>query len=871
MRKLILFLAVVLITLQTFAQPVSSMPTFTGNTTGAYMPIIIPVSSTFSNRKFPMDSILFFSKYRTDSNTLAASLAAKQNAISSLKVNKLDVLKNTYVNTYYDYVKDMNLVADINFKKDTSQIRRFSKTIPNLAISIQLDSGLMVRNSGNIFGSTTNFTNSSSSAPSNYRNNVLIDTLLSPTNSTAGISNYESIVTIRPTKKNDTAIVFGNGFSSYNWSEGYNYNTVVQHPLVVLTNDSTTSGLQNWFNSSGNGTSVKWTFKKFGFGWNVGDEIELYQFVSKEFTQYMRLSNLTTGRFIDTFIEGNHYSNSSPDWHRLNSVGRFTLFTTTGNYNIEKYKISTGNQTSHENLLIGNSYIEGWGMNDKGKLIDYILKDSGILESTSRYASYGTGNRDIINCMQDIRTNYKPKRVILFGTSAVEILNNGMSDAKETYINLVSLFKKGGVEVIHTSFPPISNITNADQNEFLSWLRTYPLFYGDSVIDLKTTMENPGVPGTYNTGLASDGVHPTYAGYLKIASVLKSSLPNMFKNTSKINDGSTYIAYKLDSTGNLSIAKIKSQTSSSDSAMVYNPNTGRVGYKPFPASNPGTVTSIATNSGSGITGGTITSSGTIAADTTTVLSTKWYADTKLTKTDTSLLNLTARFALKGSGTVTATSGTAGQVGYFTGTNNLKGASLSTINIDTTSNKVTFGSSTTGLSTLNVYSASGGYTSGIDIESGNNNSYAVLRLKGNGGSIMGYLMSSGTSFTNGITTSSALQLSNIRSGGNIILSAEGGGSNAILFGTGGGAASDERMKIDNVGRVGIGTQAGGIATSAALDITSTTRGLLLPRMTKTQRDAISSPVAGLAVYQTDNTPGLRVYNGTNWMRYTETTD
>jgi hypothetical protein len=61
------------------------------------------------------------------------------------------------------------------------------------------------------------------------------------------------------------------------------------------------------------------------------------------------------------------------------------------------------------------------------------------------------------------------------------------------------------------------------------------------------------------------------------------------------------------------------------------------------------------------------------------------------------------------------------------------------------------------------------------------------------------------------------------------------------------------------------------TCAQLEVVSTTKGLLLPRMTKTQRDAISTPVAGLAVYQTDNTPGLRVYNGTNWMRYTETAD
>lgn len=60
-------------------------------------------------------------------------------------------------------------------------------------------------------------------------------------------------------------------------------------------------------------------------------------------------------------------------------------------------------------------------------------------------------------------------------------------------------------------------------------------------------------------------------------------------------------------------------------------------------------------------------------------------------------------------------------------------------------------------------------------------------------------------------------------------------------------------------------------SAQFEVASTTKGFLLPRMTQAQRNLISSPVAGLAVYQTDATPGLRVYNGTNWMRYTETVD
>ena len=52
-------------------------------------------------------------------------------------------------------------------------------------------------------------------------------------------------------------------------------------------------------------------------------------------------------------------------------------------------------------------------------------------------------------------------------------------------------------------------------------------------------------------------------------------------------------------------------------------------------------------------------------------------------------------------------------------------------------------------------------------------------------------------------------------------------------------------------------------SAALDITSTTGGLLVPRMTETQRDAITSAATGLMIYQTDGTAGFYFYNGTQW--------
>lgn len=76
MKKLVFILAVVLTTLQTFAQPVSSMTTFTGNTTGAYIPIIIPVSSTFANRKFPMDSLALIKTIRDTSAVLRALIGS---------------------------------------------------------------------------------------------------------------------------------------------------------------------------------------------------------------------------------------------------------------------------------------------------------------------------------------------------------------------------------------------------------------------------------------------------------------------------------------------------------------------------------------------------------------------------------------------------------------------------------------------------------------------------------------------------------------------------------------------------------------------------------------------------------------------------
>jgi hypothetical protein len=53
------------------------------------------------------------------------------------------------------------------------------------------------------------------------------------------------------------------------------------------------------------------------------------------------------------------------------------------------------------------------------------------------------------------------------------------------------------------------------------------------------------------------------------------------------------------------------------------------------------------------------------------------------------------------------------------------------------------------------------------------------------------------------------------------------------------------------------------SSALVQMNTTTRGFLPPRMTNAQRSAISSPAVGLMVYCTDTIEGLYVYKSTGW--------
>jgi hypothetical protein len=66
-----------------------------------------------------------------------------------------------------------------------------------------------------------------------------------------------------------------------------------------------------------------------------------------------------------------------------------------------------------------------------------------------------------------------------------------------------------------------------------------------------------------------------------------------------------------------------------------------------------------------------------------------------------------------------------------------------------------------------------------------------------------------------------------------------------------------------GQVGVGTASPN--AKAIIEIASTTQGVLFPRMTKVQRDTITSPPIGLILFVTDDNEGLYIYKTSGWVQ------
>ena len=71
-------------------------------------------------------------------------------------------------------------------------------------------------------------------------------------------------------------------------------------------------------------------------------------------------------------------------------------------------------------------------------------------------------------------------------------------------------------------------------------------------------------------------------------------------------------------------------------------------------------------------------------------------------------------------------------------------------------------------------------------------------------------------------------------------------------------------------VAINTSGASANVSAMLDVSSTTAGMLVPRMTSAQKNTIPSPATGLLVFQTDAPTGFYYYTGSIWIQLGTTT-
>ena len=112
-----------------------------------------------------------------------------------------------------------------------------------------------------------------------------------------------------------------------------------------------------------------------------------------------------------------------------------------------------------------------------------------------------------------------------------------------------------------------------------------------------------------------------------------------------------------------------------------------------------------------------------------------------------------------------------------------------------------------------------------------------------------------------TTDTQLDSTAIANLGYVAGSPVAGSDKQISFNDGGSVGADAELVYDKTNnRMAIGTST--ISNNAALEVSSTTGGFMLPRMTTVQRDAISNPQVGLMIFNTDSGSfqGFAGYNG-----------
>src|SRR5206468_10744884 len=173
-------------------------------------------------------------------------------------------------------------------------------------------------------------------------------------------------------------------------------------------------------------------------------------------------------------------------------------------------------------VFMGDSITEGWMDKRRGFFTSSRI-DRGIGGQTS--------SQMVLRMYSDV-VALKPKAVhIMAGTNDIAG-NTGPMTAEMSENNIramVDIAKRHGIRVLVASIPPAASFpwrpgleTKKPIAQLNAWLRSFARETGAGWVDYRPVLDDG--TGAMKPGLASDGVHPTEAGYDAMATVIEPIL-----------------------------------------------------------------------------------------------------------------------------------------------------------------------------------------------------------------------------------------------------------------------------------------------------------------------------------------------------------
>jgi hypothetical protein len=403
------------------------------------------------------------------------------------------------------------------------------------------------------------------------------------------------------------------------------------------------------------------------------------------------------------------------------------------------------------------------------------------------------------------------------------------------------------------------------------------------IIELSDTLNKEPIPANVSqiavieTQLAALGITPPDFGGTVTSIAASGGATGLTFTGSPITTSGT-----LTLGGTLAVASGGTgQTSYTDGQLLIGNTTGNTLTKATLTAG----TNVTITNGAGAI--TINATDAFVGTVTSVSGTGTVNGITLTGTVTSSGNLTLGGALSGvslttqvsgtlpvtnGGTGTATAFTTGSV-VFAGASGVYSQDNANLFWDDTNNRLGIGTATPS-STLDIgsgnlrFSSTGQYIQG-DFSNGTLGNRTAIQTTTASSNTVIPIVPSAAGFNAGILCETDPTFTSGSVGQFLVNAGVDVRINSTLRGTGsylpltflvGGA---ERMRIDTSGNVGVGATAN---ASAILDVQSTTKGFRLPNMTTTQKNAISSPAAGLMVFDTTLSKAC-VYSGAAWQTIT----